>query len=357
MHPYGHGGDILTALETGRLAAGEVLDFSANINPLGPPPGLYEYLAERLPEITHYPDPGARKLCAAIRGRYGGWCDYLPGNGAGELIYLLARALSPGPVLIQVPTFMLYERAAAAAGCTLAFLKASESLGFCPDTDLLCAKVRQLRPRLVILCNPNNPTGALLAREELLAVAAEAAANGGVLAVDEAFLEFRDDYGRRSMLYEGMPNNVVVICSLTKLYAIPGLRLGFLAGPARLLGEISKLRDPWSVNTLAQLAGEFVLGQRAYVDRTVRETAKLAGDLAAELGKVPMLQVYPPAANYLFVQSLSIDAQELQQRLLYQGVLIRDCSNYRGLDASYFRVAVRTPGENRRLCNALLAVL
>lgn len=348
-----HGGDVVTAASSTGLAPEEILDFSASINPLGPPPGLYEHLAERLPAITRYPDPAARRLCAAIIAHYELSADFVPGNGAAELIFLLLRGVAPRTVLIPVPTFSLYERATLAVGSQLLYHQLPPEADFRLDRAQFCRTVRQLRPDLVFLCNPNNPTGQLLDRDEVLSIAEEIAGVGGLLVVDEAFLEFRADYQQRTLLALATPRNVVVLCSLTKLFAIPGLRLGFLAGPDGVVDAVRAVRDPWSVNVLAQLAGEFVLGQDGFVAKSAAAVEVLAGQLAGALAELPQLKVHPPSVNYIFLQSLTKPSAVLLRELLTAGVLIRDCSNFRGLDSGYVRVAVRTAAENGRLVAAL----
>ncbi|MBS4021053.1 MAG: threonine-phosphate decarboxylase [Dethiobacter sp.] len=357
MHPHGHGGDILTAAELAGLPPDGILDFSANINPLGPPPGLFDYLVEKLPEITRYPDPACRRLCAAIREHYRPRTDFIPGNGAGELIYLLLRTVAPTSVLISVPTFTLYEKAALAAGCRVFHYQTVNESGFQLDVASFCAEVRRQRPGLVILCNPNNPTGTLLNREEILAIAKEVAAGNGLLLVDEAFLEFNPGYDRQTLLSAPAPENILVLCSLTKMFAIPGLRLGFLAGPGPMLEKLRALRDPWSVNSLAQLAGEFVLADPLFPHKTAEKMEKLAGRLVAGLRRLTKLEVYPPAANYILLQSQEKPAVLVQQELLTEGILVRGCENWHGLDSRHFRVAVRTEEENKALLAALHKVI
>lgn len=348
-----HGGDIISAACFAGLAAEKILDFSSSINPLGPPPGLYDFLAENLPVITRYPDPLARQLCAAIEAHYRPYADFVPGNGAAELIFLLLRALSPRTVLLPAPTFSLYERAAMSVGSRIIFHRLTAESGFCLEHSRFCADIRKRCPELVFLCNPNNPTGELLEREQLLAIAKEVSAVGGLLVVDEAFLEFREDYRRRTLLSVAGVDNVAVLCSLTKMFAIPGLRLGFLAGPSRVCNAVRAARDPWSVNALAQLAGEYALAQKGFTEKSAAAVSALGKDLAQALSGLPWLTTALPTVNYLFLESRTLTSAELQRRLLASGILVRDCSNFRGLDSQHVRVAVRTAAENERLLEAL----
>jgi threonine-phosphate decarboxylase len=356
LHPHGHGGDLQTAAQLAGFEAEELIDFSASINPLGPPAGLFAYLAESLPAITAYPDPACRRLCSAIAERYPLRYEPVPGNGAGELIYLAMRAVPAGAVLIPVPTFSLYAKGALAAGRSVVQHGLRESRGYRLDTEELCDHILRLRPALTVICNPNNPTGDVLARDEALALAEACAKVGGYLLVDEAFLEFCSDWHRRTLLQE-TPANVLVLSSLTKMYAIPGLRLGFLVAPPVVAARVRELRDPWSVSTLAQLAGEYVLRDKHFVERSMAAVAGLAGELAASLAGMPGLRVWQPTVNYIFMETLRDSSEVLQQRLLQEKILIRDCGNFAGLTHRYLRAVVRTAEENQFLLQAMNNVL
>lgn len=357
LHPFGHGGDLFTAAQRAGLPGEELLDFSASINPLGPPAGLFDFLGANFPKLTAYPDPACRQLLAAIASRYQTSHSLVAGNGAGELIYLVMRAVPAGIVLIPAPTFALYERGARAAGRETSYYFLQQCHDFALNVATFCAIVRRERPTLAVLCNPNNPTGTLLSREEILTIATACAEHGGYLLVDEAFLEFCPDWQERSLL-QNTPVNVLVLCSMTKMYAIPGLRLGYLAAPAEIAGLVGSLRDPWSVGTLAQLAGEYVLRDKEFIRHTVEQVGNLAEKLACELGSFSAkLRVWPPTVNYLFLESLALPSYVLQQQLLAAKIIVRDCSNFHGLAPRFIRVAVRTVGENEALVAALKRIL
>jgi len=352
LHPFGHGGDLSTAAEQTGFATEELLDFSASINPLGPPAGLLNFLGTHLPQLTVYPDPACRRLLAAISSRYQTSHSIVAGNGAGELIYLVMRALPTGEVLIPVPSFGLYEQGALAAGRKVSYYYLQQCNNFALDLQTFCAAVAQVRPVLTVLCNPNNPTGTLLSREDILTVATACAKHGGYLLLDEAFLEFCPDWHLRSLL-QNIPPNLLVLCSMTKIYAIPGLRLGYLAAHAKITESVKKQREPWSVNTLAQLAGEYVLSDQEFTRQTVEQVSRLAQKLVYQLNSFLQLRVWPPTANYLFIETLVMPSFVLQKRLLAEKILVRDCGNFRGLAPRYIRVAVRTERENETFVAAL----
>ncbi len=263
----------------------------------------------------------------------------------------MMRALPAGKVLIPAPMFALYEQGAQAVSRKVRHYFLQQCDNFALNIPAFCAAVSQVRPILTVLCNPNNPTGTLLSREDILTVATACAEHGGYLLLDEAFLEFCPDWQYRSML-TNTPPNVLVLYSFTKMYAIPGLRLGFLAAPAEMSDSIKKLRDPWSVNTLAQLAGEYVLRNHDYICHTVELVSRLAQKLACQLSSFSEVRVWPQTVNYLFLESLAMPSFMLQKQLLAEKILVRDCGNFHGLSPRFIRVAVRTEGENEALVAA-----
>ncbi|MCR3922402.1 MAG: threonine-phosphate decarboxylase CobD [Firmicutes bacterium] len=352
LHPFGHGGDLQTAAQAYGFDPEEIIDFSANINPLGQPPGLLAYVANNLDAVSTYPDPACRKLCATIKRRYQPRHSIIVGNGAGELIYLLMRTLPDGPVLLAAPTFTLYEKAANAAGRAARYHQLQHAAHFALQIDDFCSQIVRERPALVMLCNPNNPTGAGATRADVLTVSEACAQVGAYLIVDEAFLEFHPQWHSRTLLTEA-PDNVLVLCSMTKMYAIPGLRLGFLAAPDAVCAAMQNLKDPWSVNALAQLAGEFVLRDEHFINQTVETITQLAHDFYTALQAIPSIRPYRPTANYIFIESATTPSQVLQHQLMAQKILVRDCGSYAGLEKRYVRVAVRSHAHNAALIDAL----
>lgn len=351
LHPAGHGGDILAAAQAAGLSPESILDFSASINPFGPPPGLTEYLFDQWEKVTHYPDPSCRDFLWAVKKAYRPANPVLAGNGAAELIYLVCRLAAPGKVLLPAPTFSLYAKAAQAAGAQAEHVVFGPESGYHVNIDVLRRQVRQVRPRLVILCNPNNPTGFLHGREEVLELYRECREAGSLLMVDEAFLEFCPDHDNLTLLRE--KGSHLVLRSLTKMFSLPGLRLGFISGPGELLAKMAVLRDPWSVSAIAQLAGEYVLRDKLFVLQSVKDIARLREKLAEQIAATEGFSVFPAAANYLFVQT---KWPKVQEYLLRRGILVRDCGTFLGLDSGYIRVAVRSEEENSRLLAALSAI-
>ena len=347
--PPTHGGDVYQLARTLGLNLTDLLDFSANINPLGFPPGLYGATQEALKEIVHYPD----RRCLALRQELAAYHHLTPeqilvGNGSTELIYLVARVLKPRRGLIVTPAFSEYEHALNVAGVPLAFHATTEVHDFAlHDT---------LKPEagdLVFLAHPASPSGALLDRNLFLDAAARLEAVGSYLLLDEAFIDFVEEASYKSHLSR-FPR-LLILRSFTKFFGIPGLRLGFLLGAPELLAHISEAQEPWSVNTMAQVVGRACLAERDYMAETRTLIAQEREFLLEALAELPGLTLFPSAVNYLLIKlnRPGVTAASLQQQMLRHRIVIRDASNFRGLDAQFFRIAVRSRQENERLLKAL----
>jgi len=344
-----HGGLTPQELRALGLNRGDILDFSANINPLGPSPRVQEALAGV--DIAAYPDPHTLELREALALATGVAPQHIvTGNGSTELIHLLARAyLGAGDTaVILAPTFGEYEVACRLAGARVVFIRAEEANGFVWDVAAACRQIGQLAPKLVFLCNPNNPTGVYLERHRVQALAE--AAGEGLLVVDEAYISFvAGGWSAAELLPRG---NVVVLRSLTKDHALTGLRLGYALCPGQV-AQALRLHQPWwSVNAMAQVAGMAALShpEHALRGRVCVEEAR--GYLRRELEALG-LRPLPAAANFILARVG--DAPRLRASLLARGICVRDCTSF-GLP-QYMRVAVRTIPECQRLVVALREAL
>lgn len=349
-----HGGNVWLAAKKYGIKTQEILDFSANINPLGPSPRAMEALEEALQEIQHYPEPQAETLRRDLAGVLGlpEECLLL-GNGAAELVYALARVLKPTRLLLPAPTFGEYAEGFADVEKVELPLDPAQNFAL-PDTSH-----EKLRAGdLLILCNPNNPTGQLLPEDQLRALLHRVGEVGALLLVDEAFMDF---VLPPCSLLKNVPQHphLLVLRSLTKFFALPGLRLGYLAASPSLVQQVQGVLPPWRVNRLAQVAGCASLQDQAYIEHTLQFMEQQKEWLYQELKNLPGLAPLPPAANFILVDCRGSHrkAQEIQDFLGPRGVLIRLCHNFSGLDDYYFRVAVRSPQENRRLLQNLQQLL
>ncbi len=326
-----------------------VLDLSQNLAPLPPPPSVREAIVAC--DYRPYPEPTYRRLRQALAERQGLGPDWvLPGNGASELIFLACRALlSPGDAaLVLAPTFGEYERAARLCGAQVATVAARPEDGFRWDVAEVCRRTRALRPQVLFLCSPNNPTGVYLGREEVEALA-EALA-GGVLVLDEAFVDFASaPWDSAALVRRG---RVLCLRSLTKVFALAGVRLGYALGRPELLERLRVYQPPWSVSAFAAAAGIACAAAGDHVQRVRRAVAEAREGLARGLRALG-LTVVSGEANFLLAEVG--EAREFRRRLLAKGVCVRDCTSF-GLPA-HVRVAVPSPDQVPRVVDAFAAVL
>jgi cobyric acid synthase CobQ/L-threonine-O-3-phosphate decarboxylase len=356
MQSFEHGGNIraLAGL-SGRLPEA-VLDFSANINPLGSPPWLRQAISAAVSSLRHYPDPEALELRRAAAGYLGlAAAEILAGNGTSDLLYALVRACGQKRAVILQPSFGDYARACLAAGLAIVPVAAGPETAFTPDLDSVAARLStSAAPALVILGRPNNPAGLVADAGALRELAGRYPQSH--FCVDEAFGWFVPDF---ESLCRDRPPNVSVLLSLTKILAIPGLRLGLAVAGQELLEGMRAVLPPWSVNTLAQAVGERAFADTEFFARSAALTQALRADLLAELGGFADLSLFPGPANFILcrLDRTDLDGPGLFTALLREGVAIRVCDNFAGLDARYFRIAVRPEEENAVLLGALRRAL
>ncbi|GAB4535229.1 MAG: histidinol-phosphate transaminase [Anaerolineae bacterium] len=346
--PACHGALDYAELERLGLDADEVLDFSVNSNPYGPSPAVRQALAD-VP-LERYPDREALALRRALADRLGLSPEQIViGNGTAELLWLVALAfLRPGDrVLIIAPTFGEYERAAALMGASVELWTAQPERTFAVEPGQVGQRLKDLAPRLVFLCNPNNPTGTVLPLESISAWAEAHPAT--LFVVDEAYLAFAP--GQRSALNAAL-DNILVLRSMTKDYALAGLRLGYAAGHPSVITALRRVLPAWNVNALAQAAGMAALNDEAHLRKSLEALGRARQTLVADLRRLGLSPL--PSAVHFFLVRVG-DGCAFRQALLQQGILVRDCASF-GLPA-YVRIATRRPEENERLVYAVGQVL
>jgi cobyric acid synthase CobQ/L-threonine-O-3-phosphate decarboxylase len=348
-----HGGNLRKLAATAGIAPEEILDFSANINPLGPPDWMRPLVSRMIASLAHYPDPDCAALIKAISARYGVAEDEIvAGNGSTELIYLIPRELPVRRAVIPVPAYTDYARASELAGLTLEKIILKEEDAFRPNLAAIEARLRE--GDIVFIGQPNNPTGLICNADAIRGMALRNASVTFV--IDEAFAAFVEGM---DSLTQRRPPNVIVLLSFTKFFAIPGLRLGCCIADPAAIERIKNLLPPWSVNTIAQAIGEKAMADEEYARKTNAYCHAERKYLTEQLQSIPGLYVYPGEANYLMVRidRKGLSAPALAEKLLPMGIAIRVCENFDGLDARFFRVAVRTAEENEILFNKLRDVL
>ena len=361
MTNSGHGGDIARVCETHGLRPDEIIDFSANINPLGYPPGLPARISREFQSVLHYPDIDASPLRAAIASHIAHREDeILIGNGSTEHIYLLPRIFGPKTGIVFEPTYSDYARAMKNAGAVIITEIMRKTETFEADLNHPAIGSKTGANTMLYLCNPNNPTGTLTKKEEILSLARRCP--DMCIVIDEAFMDFVAESDRFSVLTDaGVRNlrNIIVLRSMTKFHGFPGLRLGYMVAHHEVIERLRALKEPWTVNTLAQAAGLLALEDREHVKKS-REFAAAEKDfLYRRLSAMEGLRPIPPSVNFILVKITDAGptSRELQESLIGMGILIRDCSNFRGLGDRYFRVAVRRREENTKLVSCLESAL
>ena len=328
----------------------DVLDFSSNTSPLGCPRQVVSRLRRGLGRIEEYPDANHSELLAAL-SRYTGVDAPLlmAGNGASEIIYNFASAMmSRGSrVLIPAPTFAEYEYASALHGASPSFF---ESMDLASDIDSFASAIP--RGGFVFLCNPNNPTGKLLTRGHVRKIVYAARKRSSVVFVDECFIEMVPDSDESVLGDVRRSGNLLVLRSLTKSFGLPGIRIGYAAGPRRIIDALRGIQVPWSVNSLAQDAAIAALGFPEHLESAKRVIRREAEYLVSRINDIDGFCCHDTSTAFILVRSRT-DSTLLQKRLLERNILVRDCKNFRGLGRGHVRVAVRSHGDNRRLVRTL----
>lgn len=354
-----HGGDIYRNKVN--------MDFSVNINPLGIPKEVEAALHRAAKRCSQYPDPEAVKLKEAVADGLSVPKERLLfGNGASELFMAAAHTLRPAKILIPAPSFYGYEYAAKASGGEIVYFPLREEDGFALKEDFLDALSEDID--LLFLANPNNPTGRLIRRELLEKILQSCRDKNITVVLDECFIEFcpggncegeaSQSAPSQSALSQSDPSalsltgkydNLLVARAFTKIFAIPGVRLGYLvSGNAALLKKIESHLPEWNLSVFAEEAGVACARQQAYAVKTaeyVRREKQFLIKSLKELG----LRVFPGEANFILIYS----DKPLCERLLQKGILIRDCENFRGLSKGYYRIAVRSREDHEKLRKAI----
>ncbi len=348
LPPQDHGGNL--AEVAARYGLARVLDFSVSVHPLGPPDGLREHLASRPEDVTRYPDRRCEDLRAAAVRRFGFPPEcFLAGNGSAELIDLVLRAGPYSRLVLSPPDFGLYD-ALSPGGLAVHRVPRDPQTGYSVAVPRLVQAV--LPGDLVVFSNPGNPSAAAAPAERLAPLLDRCTEVGALLVVDEAFADFCPEVSLLDRVAGSTA--LVVLRSLTKFYAIPGLRVGFLAGHPERVDRLAALQVPWSVNGPAQAAGAYCLGQPAW-DRLAREfVEEERGRTSQALGSIPGIEPLPSRANYLLLRLTppAPGATALYRNLARRGILVRHCGSF-GLGEGYVRIGLRTPEENDRLVAAL----
>jgi threonine-phosphate decarboxylase len=355
---HGHGGNIYaTARRLGCLPE-DIVDMSSNINPLGMPPGLLEYLRDRLETVGVLPEADGRSAARQMAGLLG--VDerrILAGNGTTHFIYTACPALAARKVLIVGPTYADYADACRMHGIQPQYFLTREDHRFEVRLDLLAQAVHGMDT--VFICNPNNPTGRLIPHDGLLQLCREHP--GSHFIIDESYLPFVPDGQSRSMSTRDL-TNVSVLWSISKIFGLPGIRAGFLIAGEATVERFRRFMQPWSLNSLGQAALAWLDSRRGavaeFMDQTRRFLERERRRFREDLTVATRLDLFASRTSY-FLMGLPAGwcAGDVCQAMAQKRILIRDCGNFHGLSDRFVRVALKDPEINRVAAHHLVALL
>ena len=349
---YSHGGNIRKAAENYGIDESAIIDFSANINPLGLSPMAREAISAAMGTIINYPDPKSSCLVKALSQYHSLPSEnILTGNGATELIFLIPRALKFKSALIIAPAFSEYERALTLSDCKVEHFFVTPEKDFMLNLSDLFAAMEKGHDSLW-LGNPANPAGTLISKKDIIIIGEKSAELGITLIVDEAFIDFCEEASVKNEILNF--SNLIVLRSMTKFFALAGLRAGYLFAHNRIISQLGTYKEPWTLNSLSEAAAVASLSDHDYKNETLALIERERNFLKEELGKIDSLYLYDSFANYLLIGlAEGARSEYLENKLLRKNrILVRDCSNYRGLSNRFIRVAVKGRADNRSLADA-----
>ncbi len=351
-----HGGNIYEAERRYGVAKNKILDFSSNVNPLGPSSVAIRAAKKALASIGRYPDPDLLELRTAIARYFGIKSGHvICGNGSNALIHLIPRVFRPKKVLIPFPTFTEYAVAVEEAGGEIVPYFLLEREGFRLDPVEMSFALKDAD--MAFLCNPNNPAGRVLSRAEMLEITRFALQHGVRLVVDEAFMDF-DVMGSDSLIKEAVESShLICLRDFTTFFGMPGLQIGYAVSDEKTIAALRERQEPWTVSIPAQRAAIAVLGDWHYIKKTRRLIERERGHLLSALRILPGVETIPCSANFILIKITSMDVPTFINKLGERGILVRDCSSIPGLDGSYIRISVRTWWDNWRLIKAFRKLL
>lgn len=355
-HSCDHGGNIFSVARTLGVASDQITDFSASINPLGMSAMVRKALICSLDSLIHYPDTSHVELKQALAKYHALSPEHFTiANGSTELIYNLPAMLPGRKALIVSPSFSEYVRALGQHHWEAQHFVLTPENNFAIDTDRL-EQVLGGGVDALFICNPGNPNGTLYPHRVIEKIYSLCLSSGTFLVLDEAFMDFSEDASAKRMIVHS--DNAIILRSMTKFFGIPGLRLGYAICNATLAERLDSMGGPWSVNTMALAAGYAALQDEQHNLETLEFVRRERRILFENLSRFQQLRLYPSNANYLLVEIREgMCSRELRERLLPQRILIRDCATFPGLTERFFRVAVRTADENKRLLECLARIL
>ena len=356
-----HGSDLEKIEKVFGIKKEDIVSYSENVNPLGISHKLREVLSQHLDAITRYPDREYTKLRQCIANYTGAQMEnIIMGNGSTELISLFIQTNHPKKAMILGPTYSEYERDINLGGGTCIYFPLKEENNFQMDVNALCHQLDD-NLDLLVLCNPNNPTSSAITRKEMRRILDACMEHGIFVMVDETYVEFApDEKNVTSVSLTNYYSNLIILRGTSKFFASPGLRLGYaITGNRDVAKEINTRKDPWTINSLAEIAGQIMFQDQDYIRETKELITSERARLYQELSSWDTVRVYEPQANFILMKILKegVDAEILFEHCIRKGMMIRNCSTFPFLDSQFIRFCIMSPEDNDRLMDAFRELL
>lgn len=355
MMIQGHGGNIYELAKELRCSPGDIHDMSSNVNPLGPPPNLPAYLRDHIDVINALPEVDASGIVSDFSRRYDlDPAAVIAANGTTQFIYTLPPALGITKACILAPTYADYADACAMHSVDHHLITVEEADGFQPNIDTISKNANDVD--IVFICNPNNPTGVLIESDRLIHLLGKNPRT--VFVIDESYLPFCDDADKHTMIrFCEKYTNLIVLNSMSKIFRVPGLRIGFLISSEKIIQQLTRYALPWNVNSLAQKAVSYLMTRTAEIDDFIAETRQFLNAEKQFFGDAlknsDLIQLYPSETSFLLARLHRHTSESMWRKLADHRILIRDCSNFNGLSNRYIRISLKTEPVNRMLIEKL----
>lgn len=356
-----HGSDLELIEQEYGIPKEQIVSFSSNVNPLGISYKLRQSIIENVDKVTTYPD----RDCVELRQALGEYCgapmeQIQVGSGVTELISMCIETVKPKKALLIEPTYSEYERVIKNNGGEVVSFPVKEEDEFQLDVDKLCDTLEDAY-ELLIICNPNNPTGKAVKQEELRKIFQHCKSHNIYVMVDETYVEFAEELEQITAIpLVNEFDNVFVLRGISKFFAAPGLRLGYMINSNKEVKEyIDKVKNPWTINTLAAVCGAEMFRDMEFIEKTRSFMAEEKKRLLEILGGITGLKVYEPTANFVLMKILNpkVTSEMIFEHCIKEGLMIRDCSSFAGFGSEYIRFCICMPEENTKLMEKLREVL
>lgn len=352
-----HGGDLDAIQNKYHIPKNEIIDFSGNINPLGFPKSVKQQLVNNLDIICVYPDKNYTALRKAISNYTGADIGHIVvGNGSTELISTFIKIAQAKQTLIVAPAYSEYEREVTLCGSSYCYFALKEEEAFCLNVSRLISELTS-EIGLLILCNPNNPTGTVATKIQLEQILQHCKQNHISVMIDETYMEFCENLEECCAipLVEKF-DNLFVIRGTSKFFASPGIRLGYgISSNAVFLETLKKNQDPWSVNSIAAFAGELLFSDKEFIQQTKMLISAERKRCIEQLKQFQNITVYHSSSNFILLKLKTnvINSHELFEKLIQKKLLVRDASSFTFLDDTFLRFCIRMPEHNTALLEQL----